>query len=236
MKKRRKTPPSRRRTALKWLGALVSLMLFCSVCGIYPLLPRQGAEYMRQCAGIAPMEVVKSFYDPTLVGMRTSRIYLMANEDALLLTASRFHPLMGWSGFWKGAVAVKEGLPVQPGYHMVSDRSGKMVYLYGRVDDPNVSTLTCTLTLVSEDGGQEWIPAGTIQKTVGQDALFTAGDGHTYFLFSIPLESKEHFLYQAFLSCTDGFGNPILWPGRYQEHSTASFEIQESTSTSILNN
>ena len=234
MKKRAKTPPSRRRSALKWLGCLLTLMLLCSVSGIYPLLPRQGAEDLRRRQGMAPAEMTRSFYDPTLVGMRTSRIYLMANEDTLLLAASRFHPLTGWAGFWRGAAAVEEGLPVQAGYQVVSDRSGRILYLYGRVDDATISSLTFTLSWMEEEG-ETWRFSKGLQKTIGQEELFAAPDGHTYFFSSLSLGEGEDFLQRVFLSCNDSAGNPILWPGRYQEQPTASFEVWQWTSTSILN-
>jgi hypothetical protein len=132
---------TRRRRALKRLAVLLALILVLDLLGLYHTLPVQA---MRQCAASAALgdvEIVRTMSDRRLP---RSRYYLCANEDAVALLAAHFYVLLGWQREFAPFVPRAGDEPVKACYQNFA-RDGldsSVFYVFGRVDDPPVSSIT----------------------------------------------------------------------------------------------
>ena len=131
---------TRKCLALRWaLLALAFLLMVNHLLGICLLLPIQTAHRSADLQGIGRTHLVERRWEPEL--RATGLLYLMENENALLMTDTHLG-LLGWETERGSAVDCTGDAPLYVGqYDAVYD--DRMVNCYfGRIDDPTIELLT----------------------------------------------------------------------------------------------
>lgn len=101
MKKKRTY--TRRQRAIRWLTALLIVLLIGHFTNTFHLLPSHSIEAIAQQRVLEDMEIVHSQwgkYSP----MAAKRLYTSQNEQQILVSAAAFHPMLGWYPFGPGLV------------------------------------------------------------------------------------------------------------------------------------
>lgn len=130
---------TRKRLALRWiLLALAFLLLANRLLGVCLLLPIQAAHRSAELQGIGRTRLVERHWEPEL--RATGLLYLMENENALLVTDTHFG-LLGWETERGSAVDCTGDAPLYVGQYHTACEGGTVNYIFGRVDDPDIQRL-----------------------------------------------------------------------------------------------
>jgi len=221
MKKRAHT---RRWTALKRLAILLALILALDALGLYHVLPVQA---MRQCAASAALgdvEIVKTMSDRRL---DWGRYYLCANEDAVALLGTQFHPLLGWQRQFAPFAPLTGDEPVKACYQNFN-RDGQdtsVFYVFGRIDDPGVKSITLRIYWYGDQTDVD-----TFADIPG--SAYLEHGGHTYFLAdmsSLWLQPAEDYGNTKLTAAGQTFLTPYLADGT----ALPEYEIQYGSWTML---
>ena len=124
---------TRKRLALRWtLLALVFLLMVNQLLGICLLLPIQAAHRSADLQGIGRTHLVERRWEPEL--RVTGLLYLMENENALLMTDTHFG-LLGWETEWGSAVDCTGDAPLYVGQYEAIYEDRVVNCYFGRIDD-----------------------------------------------------------------------------------------------------
>lgn len=101
MKKKRTY--TRRQRAIRWLTALLIVLLVGHGTNTYHLIPSHAIDNVAQMNVLEDLEVVHSQWGKhsPMVG---KRLYISQNEGQILVSATAFHPMIGWYYFGPGIV------------------------------------------------------------------------------------------------------------------------------------
>lgn len=94
MKKEKKTP-TRRRTALRRTAAALVMLPAMWLLNGGSILPTGVLRAQADSNGMGPVELVQALGRLPMKG-RYRRVYLSANQDAVLLSTADFYLMMGW--------------------------------------------------------------------------------------------------------------------------------------------
>ena len=151
MKRKRKLS-TRKRTALRRCGWLVAVVVLASVTGLYRFLPIQAVWVMADLKDIQHPQVVERFYDGSIPVTRFALHYLVDGDDAMMLCTAGYHPLIGWYDRGWCKAETWNGEPLHGGIYTHSQGGEGMAWLFGRVDDGAIQSLTLERTVEPLEG------------------------------------------------------------------------------------
>lgn len=105
MRKKKRTYTRRQRAAL-WFFRLAGLLLVCILLEVIRVLPSQTIGSVKQEHGLGEMEIVASGWGEHRP-MNTKMVYLLEDEDQLLLTGAAFYFPYGWLDYGPGLIMQK---------------------------------------------------------------------------------------------------------------------------------
>ena len=167
---KRKKELSRKRRALhRILTALLVLFLANQVFHTAYFLPIQVLRAQEEMLGAGRATVIERQWEPRAADARgTYTVYFAGNENVTLVKGVQLSFLQGWTGDLIRALDCSREAPLYVGQFWKAYRDDCAVcYLFGRVDDPTIQTVTIS------DGQQ--------MLTISRED-FIEQDGRTYFL------------------------------------------------------
>ncbi len=209
---------TRREKALRRLAAVVVLAAVLALLEGYCFLPSQAVRNVEENAHTGPTALVADLGGLGLKETGWSRVYLSANDNAMLITLSRFSALYGWSDYGMGALDCSEDASFHVStYSMSKLRAGDdnwKWYIFGRVDDPageTVSVRTCLM----ETG-----------ESIGEAVVIPRSDwlvhkGRSYFITEMPRYDREEYGWlRVDAELLDGAGETLAREENVQGWST----------------
>lgn len=156
--KKRKQLPTRRRRALRWLAALVVLVLGCHLLGTYCLTPERVLRKLEQRRHTGETEFL--WRDDAPMGMEKGSLRLSGSDHAAILCLYRFY----WNGGWRaGSTDYAERRADQPfsaahyqGWGKVDRIPANDIdyhYVFGAVEDPAITELIIEFDAI--EGGHD---------------------------------------------------------------------------------
>lgn len=180
MKRKRKLS-TRKRTVLRRCGWLAAAVVLASVTGLYRFLPIQAVRVMADLKDIQHPQVVERFYDGSIPVTRFALHYLVDGDDAMMLCTAGYHPLIGWYDRGWCKAETWDGGPLYGGIYTHSQGGEGMAWLFGRVDDGTIQSLTLERTvepLKGEPYTEVWsIPRGDLFEKNGKRYILMKLDG-----------------------------------------------------------
>ncbi len=188
--KREKRSRSRREKALRRLAAAIALAAALALLEGYCFLPSQAVRHCEESAHTGPTEVIKDLGALNLKNAGWSRAYLSVNDNAMLITLSRFYMLYGWVDYGMGALDCSEELPFHVSVYSVSklqeEEDNWKRYLFGRVDDPAGEAVSVQARSLKT--GEDIWETLTIPKSE-----WIVHKGCSYFIVEVPRFSREEY-------------------------------------------
>lgn len=174
----------RKRLALRSLLLAVVLLLLANyLFGIGLLLPTQVVRQSEETTGTGDTDTVTWVREPDIG--KTMRIYLTANENALLLTPA-YLSFCGWIDGGGQALDCSGQAPLYAGWRRLTwQDTDSVYYIFGRVDQPDIAKLHVGIIypFQSDETGEVYV------ERFGVDTEKTAWlerNGKRYFLLRIP--------------------------------------------------
>lgn len=195
--KRKGRVETRRRKALRRTAVFLAALLAVSALHLYALFPMQGVRYAEETYHTGKTRAVARMLPPKQLRLGPALIYLTENENAVLLSITRFYPLYGWMDGSGSALDCSDGAPIHVGVWNIS-RSGddwreNANYLFGRIDDPAVSSLRIRLCRLDNET-QAYQTVWTVPVS---EESWTERDGMRYFACAFDYD------YEAFMEQYD---------------------------------
>lgn len=194
---------SRREKTVRRIEALLLLLALFAVSGIYSVLPSHAIREAETCVDCGPTTILRRLGSAEIRYDGLNRLYVSANNKALLFTAAQFSPWEGWQEDSPGAVDCTRDRPLHAGIYMAAaewqvrseiewDRFDdntewllqsyhydRVYYAYGRVDDTNAALVRILVGYEDETG---WV---TLWSTEIPRNKWFWEDGHRYFVEKI---------------------------------------------------
>lgn len=216
--KRKKRVGTRREKTLRRLAAAAALAAVLALSESYCFLPSQAVRNVEENAHTGPTELVADLGGLGLKKTGWSRAYLSANDNAMLITLSRFYGPHGWVDYGMGALDCSEDAPFHVStYSMSRTREGEdnwKWYIFGRVDDPAGETMSVR-TCLMETG-----------ESIGEAVVIPRSDwlvhkGRSYFITEMPRYDREEYGWlRVDAELLDGAGEPLAREDNVQGWST----------------
>ena len=191
---------TRRQSALRALGALAALVLVMHLCDLYNFTPAAAVRDREVEMGLERTEILQRerFFGEELV--------LSGNEQTLLVTALRFHPLVGWrcSSFYQ--MTRDSALPLQLSGNSYGDSSRTAAFLCGWAEDRSVQELELRLQC------RQWYGAGAedVDVFVTVDR-FLEHNGRRVFFFVTEEIPPTYTLRSVWLQTEEGEQLLLSW-------------------------
>lgn len=156
--------------------AIAVILVLLSVTNAVNFLPRQALKDTAEMQNISQPQVICSFYNDQLKVYRVARQYFVEGEDALMLCAVGWEPLLGWYDRDWCVVGTCDDAPVYIGFRSHQQGEAYTSYVFGRVDDAAVAKVVL-----------RWRPGTGIEDDfrfweLPQEAFFR-GNGQRYLLW-----------------------------------------------------
>lgn len=176
--KRRPQPSRRRRTLRRVLTAAAVIFLVNRIFMVGLLFPIQAVRQSEEREGTGRTAVVCRDWAPDIDW--SSLMYLTENENALLFSRAFLTPY-GWMYGFGAAVDCWEPAPVHGGWWGATQKDGgHVLYVFGRVDSPDIARLEVQLQYEDWHAGGERRTALTWNS---ERADWMEKNGRSYFLF-----------------------------------------------------
>lgn len=207
--KKEKKAHTRRRTALGRTAAALVMLLAMWLLNGGSILPTGVLRVQADVKGTGPVELVKALGRLPLKG-RYRRVYLSANQDAVLLSAAALHLTMGWQESMGAGLDCSEEGPVHIARWAVTTRAPEgegegYVYFFGRVDDPGIREVGVTYGRRDEAGELTIHGFEGSQLTSSREEWVRWG-GYDYFVMSSPLDvERQRETSGDYYLCVDGY-------------------------------
>ena len=139
--KQKKSLPTRRKRALRWIAALCLVVLANHFLGLYCFTPGQALRQVERRYGLDAMEIWTTVNTPHAEDVEMRRWILSCNDDSLLLSTFWFDARKGWTCqpmtlLWDYGESISVG---QSGYCNETENGYETVYLFfGSVRDHNI--------------------------------------------------------------------------------------------------
>lgn len=196
---------TRKRLALRWtLLALVFLLMVNQLLGICLLLPIQAAHRSADLQGIGRTHLVERRWEPEL--RVTGLLYLMENENALLMTDTHFG-LLGWETEWGSAVDCTGDAPLYVGQYEAIYEDRMVNCYFGRIDDLAVELIELKIRAEPFDQANPEFYCLTVER----EAFIKQGD-HTFFWIMevLPQKRNPEWVYEyPIILAYDARGNVV---------------------------
>ena len=196
---------TRKRLALRWtLLALVFLLMVNQLLGICLLLPIQAAHRSADLQGIGRTHPVERRWEPEL--RATGLLYLMANENALSMTATHFGPL-GWETERGSAVDCTGDAPLYVGQYEAIYEDRMVNCYFGRIDDLAVELIELKIRAEPFDQANPEFYCLTVEREA-----FIKQEDHTFFWIMevLPRKRNPEWVYEyPIILAYDARGNVV---------------------------
>lgn len=207
MKKEKKTP-TRRRIALRRTAAALVMLPAMWLLNGGSILPTGVLRAQADSNGMGPVELVKALGRLPMKG-RYRRVYLSANQDAVLLSTADFYLMMGWRNDGGAAVDCAGQGPVHIGQWTVSDRAPEgeqgYIYFFGRVDDPGIREVG-VMCGARDEAGELTIHGFEGSQLTSSREEWVRWGGYDYFVMSAPLDVEKRWTTLGdYYLCVDGY-------------------------------
>ena len=181
---------TRKRLALHWiLLALVFLLVVNQLLGVCLLLPIQAAHRSADLQGIGRTHLVKRRWEPEL--RATGLLYLMENENALLLTDTHFG-LLGWETERGAAVDCTGDAPLYVGQYDAAFEVRMVNCYFGRIDDPRIELIELQIRAEPFDQANPEL----CSLTIGREAFIEQEDYVFFWIMDVlPWERNPEWNY-----------------------------------------
>ena len=220
--------PTRKRKALRRTAVFLALLALSGLFSYGRAFPAWAVRYTEETYNIGRTQVVKRLRPPKELKLGTALFYLTENEHALLVSAVRFYPLYGWVDAGGGFVDCTKDAPIHVGAWSVSrmgDENDEGVqYLFGRIDDPAVSSINVRVSWRDFNVEEEVYNTAFIVATAAED--WTQKDGKRYFVCQYdgdwkPFQDTYHSSMYYFSDALDAEGR-VLYTQSHEETGIGS--------------
>ena len=180
---RRKKMLTRKGRAIRLVAAALLLLFYANfACNTGYLLPIQAILEQKERIGAGKLETVEWRLDPEMEAfLYSGQICLLANSDVTALVDLSFSPLNGWRA-WSETLLTEEEQTLYVGaesFRSIFPRDrepgepwNEIVYLFGRVDDPDIRSLRMELGARREDGETLEVTADRAEWIVRDDGAY----------------------------------------------------------------
>ncbi|WP_312614760.1 hypothetical protein [Oscillibacter sp.] len=183
----KKRVETRKRKALRrTLTCLAALAVF-SALHLYTFTPMQGIRYTEAQRGTGRTRAVARMLPPEGLKLGRTLFYLTANENAMLMTYVRFHPLMGWADALGATLDCSEEAKLHAALWSVSYDGASVQYVFGRVDDPEIQALSVSVEEIRQRTGEE--VREELLRTDTETVRWYQKNGQRYFV--IPVDNPQ---------------------------------------------
>ena len=182
MKKEKKGRLSsrRKRSLRRVLIAAAAVLLVNRIFLIGLLFPIQAIRHFEERQGTGRTAVVCRDWAPELQWSWLT--YLMGNEHVTFLTGT-YLSYLGWLGDSGAVLDCSEEAALHCGFWSISQGDGKVLYVFGRIDDPAIVRLKIQgrQTVFSEEQTDQ-VAEETYQEWTLEQEEWIEKDGRRYFL------------------------------------------------------
>lgn len=205
---KRKKQYSRRRGALRHaLWALTALFLVNHFLLVGLILPIQAIRRSEERMGTGRTAVVLRDWAPEV--HKTHLIYLTGSENVTMLTGA-YLTFYGWTDGFGLPVDCSEDAPLHGGWWTMGRSEGQnLVYVFGRVDDPEIARVEVQTQY------EDWDTGEVVRRTAftwsSEREAWTERNGRYYFLFQkspVDWSVYQSTIYQVAIGY-DAEGNEI---------------------------
>ena len=171
--KKTKTLSRKRRALRRVLIAAAALFLVNRIFVVGLLFPIQAVRHNEELMGTGRTEVVRRDWDPSFHWDFVA--YLTKSENIVMLSGARL-TLYGWMSGFGRVVDCTEESPIHGGTWFLNWGARSVIYVFGRVDDPDITELNVQWTIAGDADSDMWIASKTGE--------WIEEDGRRYFLCS----------------------------------------------------
>lgn len=220
--KRQTLPSRRRRTLRRLLIAAAALCLVNRIFLIGLLFPIQAIRQNEERTGTGRTTVICRDWATELQWSRLT--YLMGNEHVTFLTGT-YLSYLGWLGDSGAVLDCSEEAALHCGLWSINQGDGKVLYVFGRIDDPAIVRLKIQgrQTVFSEEQTDQ-VAEETYQEWTLEQEKWMEKDGRRYFLMKTVSYEKSSWSGQDF---------SVTGYNKYDE-MVAEEKIEEGAFTSFV--
>lgn len=171
--KKTKMSSRRRRALRRVLVAAAALLMMNYVFRLGLLFPIQAIRQNEERMGTGRTEVIRRDWDPSFRWDFVA--YLTKSEDLVMLSGARL-TYLGWIDGFGRVVECGTEAPIHGGTWFLNWGKWSMIYVFGRVDDPDITELRIQWTIVDDEDAEMW--------DVSKTGEWIEEDGRRYFLCS----------------------------------------------------
>lgn len=171
--KRKRMLSRKRRAFRRILIALAALFLVNRIFLIGLLFPIQAVRHCEERMGTGRTEVIRRDWDPSFRWDFVT--YLTKSENIVMLSGARL-TLYGWMEGFGSVVDCTEEASIHGGTWFLNWGTRAMIYVFGRVDDPDITELRIQWTIEGDEQSDMW--------NVSKTSEWIEEDGRRYFLCS----------------------------------------------------
>lgn len=164
----------RKRSLRRVLMAAAAVLLVNRIFLVGLLFPIQAIRHNEERMGTGRTAVICREWDP---GFRWDFLaYLTKNENVTLLSGARL-TYLGWMDAFGMALDCSEEAPIHAGTWFLNWGDRAAIYVFGRIDDPDIAELRVLWTIEGDEDSEMWWNVSKTEERVEED-------GRRYFLCS----------------------------------------------------
>lgn len=186
IKKKNRVETRKHKAMRRMLICLAALTVF-SALHLYTFTPMQGIRYQESQSGTGRTKAVARMLPPKELRLWGTLFYLTANENAVIMTYVRFHPLVGWFDSLGASLDCSEEAAIHAGQWSASHEEAYVQYAFGRVDDPEIQSVEVSVEEVRYRTGEE-VREELFRTNPENTSWFQKGDDR---YFVIPVENPR---------------------------------------------
>ena len=203
MKQKTKTP-TRQRTALRRILALVLVMVFASALELYHFFPMQAIRKLADAEEVEHPKVIHWFYDGTLPATRFAVYSLVDGDHSLMLGVTGWGLLMGWYGRTYTSIETWEEADLHAGLHAHHQDGKEVAYFYGKLENDAICSLTAELHPRPEEDED-----AIYFFEIAEDEIFEK-NGARYFVSRLDMDDElPEWLFDVYVTGLDADGNAV---------------------------
>ncbi len=180
---------TRKHKALRRTLICLAVLTVFSTLHLYTFTPMQGIRYIEAQRGTDRTRAVARMLPPEKLELWPMLFYLTANENAVLMSYVRFHPLMGWADSMGASLDCSKQAAVHAGLWWADS---SVQYVFGRVDDPEIQALAVSVEEIRYRTGEE--VREELLRTDTEDVHWYQKNEQRYFVIPVnnPRKTNEN--------------------------------------------